>query len=45
VMYLYEQGFQAGDIGFAAAVGWILVVLISAVSIVQARLSRVAEGL
>ena len=45
VMYLYEQGFQAGDIGFAAAVGWILVVLISVVSIIQARLSRVAEGL
>jgi ABC-type sugar transport system permease subunit len=45
VMYLYEQGFQAGDIGFAAAVGWILVVLISIVSLVQVRLSRVAEGL
>jgi ABC-type sugar transport system permease subunit len=45
VMYLYEQGFQAGDVGFAAAVGWILVVLISVVSIVQARLSRAAEGL
>jgi ABC-type sugar transport system permease subunit len=45
VMYLYEQGFQAGDIGFAAAVGWILVVLIAVVSVVQARLSRAAEGL
>jgi ABC-type sugar transport system permease subunit len=45
VMYLYEQGFQAGDVGFAAAVGWILVVLISVVSVAQTHLSRVTEGL
>lgn len=44
VMYLYEQGFQAGDVGFAAAVGWILVGLISVVSIVQVRLTRASEG-
>jgi ABC-type sugar transport system permease subunit len=45
VMYLYEQGFQAGDVGFAAAVGWILVVLISVVSVVQVRVARAAGGL
>ena len=45
VMYLYEQGFQAGDIGFAAAVGWILVVLIAVVSVLQVRVTRAAEGL
>jgi ABC-type sugar transport system permease subunit len=45
VMYLYEQGFQAGDVGFAAAVGWILVVLIACVSAAQVRLARAAEAL
>ena len=32
VMYLYQIGFMTGDIGYAAAVGWILVVLILGVS-------------
>jgi ABC-type sugar transport system permease subunit len=39
VMYLYENGFMTGDISFAAAVGWILVVLILVVSLLQARLA------
>ena len=37
VMYLYENGFMTGDISFAAAVGWILVVLILGVTVAQAR--------
>jgi ABC-type sugar transport system permease subunit len=43
VMYLYEYGFQAGDVGFAAAVGWILVVLILVASLVHLRATREAE--
>ena len=40
VMYLYEHGFMAGDISFAAAVGWILVVIIVGVSLLQAGALR-----
>lgn len=40
VMYLYEQGFQTGDIGYAAAVGWVLLVLILVVTLVEIRLTR-----
>ena len=40
VMYLYEQGFVAGDIGYAAAVGWVLVFLILAITLVQIRVTR-----
>ena len=43
VMYLYENGFMTGDISFAAAVGWILVVLILGVSLVQVKLTGAAE--
>ena len=45
VMYLYENGFMTGDISFAAAVGWILVVLILLVSVVQVGMTRAAEDL
>ena len=45
VMYLYETGFLSGDIGFAAAVGWMLFCLIFAVSLVQLKLTRaIAEA-
>lgn len=43
VMYLYDQGFVAGDIGYAAAVGWVLVFLILLVTLVQIRLTRAAR--
>jgi ABC-type sugar transport system permease subunit len=40
VMYLYQQGFDLGDIGAACAVGWFLVILILGVALVQIRISR-----
>ena len=40
VMYLYEQGFLSGDLGFASAVGWVLVVVIFSLAIFQIRLAR-----
>ena len=43
VMYLYENGFMSGDISFAAAVGWILVVLILFVSAAQVRVMLATE--
>jgi ABC-type sugar transport system permease subunit len=40
VMYLYNLGFSIGDIGYASAVGWGLVVLIFGVSVLQLKLTR-----
>ncbi|HEV2295315.1 MAG TPA: sugar ABC transporter permease [Tepidisphaeraceae bacterium] len=40
VMYLYNMGFSVGDIGYASAVGWALVVLIFGVSLVQLKITR-----
>jgi ABC-type sugar transport system permease subunit len=40
VMYLYVLGFSVGDIGYASAVGWGLVVLIFGVSLLQLKLTR-----
>jgi ABC-type sugar transport system permease subunit len=42
-MYLYENGFMTGDLSFGAAVGWILVVLILGVSLVQVRTALALE--
>ncbi|HEY7120189.1 MAG TPA: sugar ABC transporter permease [Tepidisphaeraceae bacterium] len=38
VMYLYQQGFDAGDLGAACALGWFLVIMILAVALAQIRL-------
>ena len=43
VVYLFEHGFMAGDISFAAAVGWILVVLILGISVAQVRVALATE--
>jgi ABC-type sugar transport system permease subunit len=40
VMYLYQQGFDVGDLGAACAVGWFLVTIILGVALVQIRVSR-----
>ena len=37
VMYLFMMGFDTGDLGYASAVGWMLVILISAASVFQLR--------
>jgi len=39
VGYLYNAAFQSGDLGTGAAVGWILALIIFAISVVQLRLS------
>jgi ABC-type sugar transport system permease subunit len=40
VMYLYQTGFDTGDLGYASAIGWALAVILIALSIIQRRLSR-----
>ena len=39
VMYMYQNGFVAGDIGYASAVGWTLVAGVLVLALVQMRLS------
>lgn len=40
VMYLFENGFQIGDLGYASAIGWVLAVVLVFLSLIQRRLSR-----
>lgn len=40
VMYLYLAGFEAGDLGYASAVGWALVGMVAVVSLLQIALVR-----
>lgn len=37
VMYLYAMGIETGDVGYAAAVGWVLAVLVLLISLAQWR--------
>ena len=39
VTYLFQMGFETGDIGYASAVGWMLVLMIFAVSLLQLRVT------
>jgi ABC-type sugar transport system permease subunit len=38
-MYLYINGYVAGDLGYASAVGWTLALGLLVVSLLQLRLS------
>lgn len=40
VMYLYQKGFDSGDLGFASAVGWVLGIVLVGFTLLQRRLSR-----
>ncbi len=40
VMYLYQTGFEVGDLGYASAIGWVLALILIALAVVQRRLSR-----
>lgn len=39
VSYLFTTGWQAGDLGYASAIGWALVVIIFTISLIQFRVS------
>lgn len=43
VLYLYQMGFDQGDLGFATAVGWLLAVLLIGFALIQRRLSSDAS--
>ncbi len=39
VMYLYQNGFETGDLGYASAIGWTLAIVVLVVSLVQMKLT------
>lgn len=39
VMYLYQNGFEQGDLGLASAVGWLLAALLIVMAVAQHKLS------
>ncbi len=43
VGYLYDWGFRNGDLGAAAAIGWILAAIIFVISILQLKVTRAYE--
>lgn len=43
VLYLYQTGFDSGDLGYASAIGWMLALLLVGAAIVQRRLTRGGE--
>lgn len=43
VMYLYQQAFESGDLGYASAIGWVIALTLVVAGFVQFRLAR-AEG-
>jgi ABC-type sugar transport system permease subunit len=44
VMYLYQQGFDRGDLGYASAVGWVLAIVLFGFAVVQSIISRRSEA-
>lgn len=44
VMYLYQTGFQTGDLGYASAIGWVLAIALAGMAFVHRRLSRNDEA-
>ena len=40
VMYLYQAGFEVGDLGFASAVGWLIAVVLIGAAIGQRAVGR-----
>jgi len=39
VMYLYQNGFEIGDLGYASAIGWVLALGILVVAVAQIKIS------
>jgi ABC-type sugar transport system permease subunit len=44
IMYLYNNGFSSGDLGYASAVGWTLALGMLAISLIQVRLTGSTKG-
>lgn len=44
VVYLYQQGFDRGDLGYASAVGWALALVLFGFAIVQRFFNKASEA-
>jgi len=44
VMYLYNNGFQTGDLGYASAIGWTLAFGMLLISLIQVRLTGATKA-
>lgn len=44
VMYLFQAGFEVGDLGYASAVGWVLAAVLIVATLAQRLLSRGQES-
>ncbi|HYG77511.1 MAG TPA: sugar ABC transporter permease [Planctomycetota bacterium] len=44
VMYLYQSGFEVGNLGYASTIGWTLTLILMALSLVQRRVSGAVRG-
>lgn len=44
VMYLYQTGFETGDLGYASAIGWLLAAILAVCAIAQRRFARESEA-
>ncbi|MBB6429870.1 carbohydrate ABC transporter permease [Algisphaera agarilytica] len=40
VMHLFSKGFDAGDLGYASAIGWLIAVVLFGVALLQKKLSN-----
>ncbi len=45
VMYLYQNGFELGDLGYASAVGWALALMLIGLALIQIKMVRKEEAL
>lgn len=45
VMYLFIIGFNSGDLGYASAIGWTLVAILLAVTLLRLRIFRIRRGI
>lgn len=43
VMYLYQNGFELGDLGYASAIGWALAFMLIGLALIQIRMVRREE--
>lgn len=44
VMYLYQSGFEVGDLGYASAIGWVLALLLVGLALLQLWIVRREEA-
>lgn len=44
VMYLYQRGFEVGNLGYASTIGWTLALIVMFISLVQKKLSERVRG-